>query len=39
MFIDIDILAWESSAAQATKTFSRRLPALENFTGKLNVRC
>ena len=33
------ILAWEPSAAQITKLLdSRRLPALERFTGKLNFR-
>ena len=28
-------LAWEPSAAKVTKSYSRRLPALNDFTGKL----
>ena len=31
-----NILAWEPSSAKVIKSYSRRLPHLNDFTGKLN---
>ena len=36
MFSVLSLLTWEPSAAQVIKSYSRRLPAMNDFTVKLN---